>query len=68
MTSSKTNYLPKALSPNTFTVGGVKKETIGSNQVTQLVEPVTLDLGSGHDLRVVRSSPVSGSTLSMESA
>ena len=28
----------------------------------------TLDLGSGHDLRVVRSSPVSGSELGVESA
>ena len=28
----------------------------------------TLDLGSGHDLRVVRSSPVSGSALGAESA
>ena len=29
---------------------------------------VTLDFGSGHNLRVVRSSPMSGYTLSVESA
>ena len=34
--------------------------------VAQSVECMTLDLGSGHDLRVVGSSPVSGSTLSMD--
>ena len=28
----------------------------------------TLDFGSGHDLKVVRSSPMSGSTLSMAGA
>ena len=34
--------------------------------VAQLAEHLTLDLGSGHDLRVVGLSPVSGSTLSAE--
>ena len=29
---------------------------------------LTLDFGSGHDLRVLRSSPTSGSALSLESA
>ena len=37
-------------------------------QVAQSGERLTLDFGSGHDLRVVRSSPTSGSTLSAESA
>jgi len=31
--------------------------------VAQSVKRPTLDFGSGHDLRVVRSIPVSGSTL-----
>ena len=30
------------------------------------VECLTLDYGSNHDLRVVRSSPVSGSVLTVE--
>lgn len=32
--------------------------------VAQLVKHLTLDFGSGHDLRVVGSRPVSGSLLS----
>ena len=36
--------------------------------VAQLVEHLTLDFGSGHDLRVMRLSPGSGFTLGMESA
>jgi len=36
--------------------------------VTQSVKRPALDFGSGHDLRDVRSSPLSGSTLSAESA
>jgi len=36
--------------------------------VAQSVEHLTLDFGSCHDLRVVRSSPASGSALSMEPA
>jgi len=36
--------------------------------VAELVKHVTLDFGSGHDLRAVRLSPMSGSELSMESA
>ena len=36
--------------------------------VAQSVEHLTLDFGSGHDLRVVRSSPLSGSMLGVESA
>ena len=35
--------------------------------VAQLVEHPTLGFSSGHDLKVVRSSPVSGSVLSGES-
>jgi len=34
----------------------------------QSIEPLTLGFGSGHDLRVVRSSPTLGSTLSTELA
>ena len=34
--------------------------------MAQLVMCPTLDIGSGHDLMVVRSSPTSGSVLSME--
>ena len=36
--------------------------------VAQSVKHVTLDLGSGHDLRVMRSSPTLGSVLNMEPA
>ena len=36
--------------------------------VAQSVKHPTLDSGSGHDLRVVRSSPVLGFTLGMEPA
>ena len=36
--------------------------------MAQSVKHPTLDFGSGHDLRVVGSSPTSGSVLSAESA
>ena len=36
--------------------------------MAQLVEHLTLDFVSGHDPRVVGSSPVSGSVLSVEPA
>ena len=36
--------------------------------MAQLVEHLTLDFGSGHYLRVVRSSPELGSVLSVEPA
>ena len=36
--------------------------------MAQSVKHPVLDFGSGHDLSVVRSSPASGSTLSVESA
>jgi len=36
--------------------------------VAQSVKHPTLAFGSGHDLRVVRSSPVSGSMLGVEAA
>ena len=36
--------------------------------VAQSVECLTLDFSSGHDLRVVGSSPASGSVLSTEPA
>jgi len=39
-----------------------------STWVAQLVKRPTLDFGSGHDLRVVRSSPTSGPMLGMEPA
>jgi len=35
--------------------------------VAQSVRHLTLDFGSGHDLRVMRSSPASGSAQAMES-
>ena len=38
------------------------------NQMAQVVKCPTLDLNSGHDLRVVRSSPTLGSALDMEPA
>ena len=40
----------------------------GGAWVGQLVKCLTLDFGSGHDLRVVRSSPQLGSTLNVEPA
>ena len=36
--------------------------------MAQLVKSLTLDFGSGHDLRVVKLNPVSGSVLSLETA
>ena len=36
--------------------------------VARLVECPTVDFGSGHDLRVRRSSPMSGSTLGVDPA
>ena len=39
-----------------------------STWVAQLIECLTLDFGSGHDPRVIRSSPASGSVLSVEPA
>ena len=44
------------------------KETEGGAWVAQLVERPNLHFGSGHDLRVMGSSPVSSSMLSMETA
>ena len=40
----------------------------GGSVVAQSVKHLTLDFGSGHDLRVVRSSPASGSMLGIEPA
>ena len=40
----------------------------GGVWVVQSLERQTVDFGSGHDPRVMRSSPVSGSTLKMEPA
>jgi len=46
----------------------VLKGALRGPWVAQLVKHRTLDVGSGYDLRVVRSSPLWGSVLSMESA
>ena len=54
-----------------FLISGGRKTFWKKNRgawVAQSVEPLTLDFGSGHDPRVVASSPVSGSTLSIEPA
>ena len=40
--------------------------TLWGTWVAQSVGQPTLDFGSGHDPRVMGSSPMSGSTLSME--
>jgi len=45
-----------------------KMEMRGSTWVVQSGKRPTLDLGSGHDLRVVTSSPASGSTLGVQPA
>ena len=42
------------------------KTDSGGVWVVQSLERQTVDFGSGHDPRVMRSSPVSGSTLKME--
>ena len=39
---------------------------VGGTWVAQSIECLTLDFGSGHSPRVIRSSPASGSTLTME--
>ena len=41
----------------------IKSANSTSSWVAQSVKHQTLDFGSGHDLRVVRSSPTSGSVL-----
>ena len=45
-----------------------KKIARGIAWVAQSIKCPTLDVGSGHDLTVVRSSPLLGSTLAMEPA
>ena len=61
----------------TFTIKRVKGRTVwqaiknrkaGVAWVTQSVKHPTFGFGSGHDLRVMRSSPELGSTLSMKPA
>ena len=42
------------------------KKVKKGDSVAQSVKYMTLDFGSGHDLRVMRSSPASGSMLSVE--
>lgn len=46
----------------------IQKYQLRGTWVAQFVKHLTLNFGSGHDLRVVRSSPASGSMLSEESA
>ena len=45
-----------------------KKEKTLHGHLGGSVKHLTLDFGSGHDLRVVRLSPLSGSALSVELA
>ena len=45
-----------------------KEKLLGGAWVAQSFECLTLDFGSGHDLRVIRSSSMSCSVLSEESA
>ena len=45
-----------------------KMNDLRGTWVAQSVEHLTLDLGSGHDPRVVGSSPTLGSTLTVEPA
>ena len=44
------------------------KLSLQGTWVTQLIKHLTLDFSSGHNLRVVRSSPMSGSMLGVEPA
>ena len=46
----------------------VKIKATRSTWVTQSVRHPTVDFGSGHDLRVMRLSSISGSALGTESA
>ena len=48
--------------------GSLEKECSWGTWVAQLVKGLTLDFGSGHDLRVMSLSPASGSKVDMESA
>ena len=59
------------LGPHSGFVGRDKnqeREKVRGTWVAQQVEHPTLDFGPGHDFRVLRLSPVSGSTLSREFA
>ena len=47
---------------------GVKNADPSGTRVAQLVNCLTLDFSTGHDLRAMRLIPELGSTLSMESA
>jgi len=46
----------------------LKRQNPRGAWVAHSVKCLTFDFSSGHDLRVVRQSPVTGSTLSRESA
>lgn len=48
--------------------GVLKKSNFRGVSMAQLVKHPILDFGSGHDLRVVRLRPASGSSLGVESA
>jgi len=53
---------------NTQHLSMIKILTDWGAWVAQLVKRLTLDFGSGHDLKIMRSSPVSGSMLRVEPA
>ena len=46
----------------------IRRHITWGTRVAQLVERPTLSFGSGHDLRVMGSSPVTGSALRVELA
>ena len=48
--------------------GGYHEEDQRGTWVAQAVKALTLDFGSGHDLRVMRVSPESGSVLRVDPA
>ena len=51
-----------------FSITVLKRLPRRGTWVAQLIECLTLDVGSGCDPRVMRSSPTLGSVLSMEAA
>ena len=53
--------------PSAFIVSFLKAKYNRGSWVAQLVKGTTLDFGPGHDLRVLRWSPTSSSSLSRES-
>ena len=65
-------HLGKARLAGDFMTGGLKDTqefvNLWDTWVAQLVKSLTPGFGSGHDLRVMGSSPVLGSMFSVESA